>query len=180
MTHCIKPIILFLSSVFFIAGCSVVDTVVDKFKTKEKTEETKEKTEEIKEKVEETAEKTEKTKVEKEWTPVEQIDRIVWADDASEVAIVMLHSEEQKTENATEKRYFKHQIFTQKLDSTEKSPLTELRDHQVGQIFFMKSAGYLITESISQDDTRRFDKIDMKGHEILIIETPDKTHQPCQ
>lgn len=109
----------------------------------------------------------------KEWTPVEQIDQVVWADDGSEVAVVKLHFEEK-----TEKRYFKHQIFIQKINDKEKLPLTELREHQVGQVFYMKSANYLIVESILPEKTRRFDKIDMKGHEILIIEISNEVS--CQ
>ena len=150
MERYIKLITLCLSGIFFIASCSVVE----KFKQ-------------------------EKPK----WTAVEQTDQIVWADDDSEVAIVILHFEEKSGDwlsGTTEKRYFKHQIFTQKINDKEKFPLTELRDHQVGQVFFMKSAAYLITESILPGGARRFDKIDLKGHEILIIETPDSVHQPCQ
>lgn len=142
-----RLIILFLTSLFFITSCQVIDA----FKKPPEPE------------------KSEK----KEWTPVEQIDQVVWADDGSEVAVVKLHFEKK-----TEKRYFKHQIFIQKINDKEKLPLTELRDHQVGQVFFMRSANYLIVESILPEKTRRFDKVDMKGHEILIIEIANEVS--CQ
>lgn len=119
----------------------------------------------------------------KQWTPVEKMDQIVWADDDSEVAMVILHFEESQPDwldTTTEKRYFKHQLFRQKINSEERTALTELRDHRLGHVFFMKSANYLITESILPGGARRFDKIDMQGHEILIVETPDEAHRPCQ
>ncbi len=109
---------------------------------------------------------------------------VVWADDSSEVAFAVLSSEpnhsQDKLNNETKIATLKHQIWVQNSDGSERRALTEWRDSQPGQIFYMKQAGYLVVESLLEGGARRFDKIELSGNEILIIETPDKAHQPCQ
>ncbi len=120
---------------------------------------------------------TNKTVVEDEdtWVSKQVDNQVVWADDATEVAVIELHYDEK----GTERKHFKHQLYVQNVDGSERRAITELRDHQNGNLFYMKQAGYFIMESLLPNGSRRFDKIDTNGHEILIIETPDNEHQPC-
>ncbi|MCK5523136.1 MAG: hypothetical protein KAI83_08395 [Thiomargarita sp.] len=118
------------------------------------------------------------------WTPVEQNDKVVWANDGSEVAVVVLGFEEKRSgllSKTRSQRHFKHRIQTQKIKGSEEPRLiTEWRDYKNGQIFYMKQAGYFIVESLLENGKRRFDKIVLNGNEILIVETPDNEHQPCK
>ncbi|OQW95433.1 MAG: hypothetical protein BWK79_02535, partial [Beggiatoa sp. IS2] len=119
----------------------------------------------------------------KDWTPTQYDDRVVWADDGSEVAVVTLSFEEKSgglLSGTTDKRNFKHQIFLQNADSSGRRALTGLRDYQNGEIFYMKRSGYLIVESLVTNGTHRFDKIDLTGKEIPIVEETSVTgYQPC-
>lgn len=113
-------------------------------------------------------------KAEPKWVPIERIEKVVWADDSSEVAVVVSHLEEKISgwlNKTTEKRNLNYQVFVQEINGNEKRPITELRDTPVGQIFFMKRAGYLVIESLLKDGGQSFDKMDMQGHEMLIVET---------
>ncbi len=117
------------------------------------------------------------------WTVTQRNDKVVWADDDSQVAVAILSFEEKADSlfsETTNKRHFKHKVVVQNLNSSEQHPITEWREHQSGQLFFMKQAGYFIVESLLTNGARRFDKITENGNEILIIETPDSEHRPCQ
>jgi hypothetical protein len=122
--------------------------------------------------------------VPRDWTLTEQNDKVVWADDGSDVAIVVLRFEERQGSlfsGTTDKRLMKHKIFVQNLDGSKRHPINkDWRDFQNGQLFYMKQAGYFVIESLLENGARRFDKISMDGDEILIIETPSNEHQPCQ
>jgi hypothetical protein len=108
-------------------------------------------------------------------TAIQPNDKVVWADDGSEVAVVKHNKDDSST-----KIHFKHQISVQNLEDSKQRIVTEWRDYQAGQIFYMKQAGYFVVESLLDNGIRRFDKINANGNEILIIETPDNQHQPCQ
>ncbi len=117
-----------------------------------------------------------------QWIAKEHYDRVIWADDGSEeVAIVNVKYEETVggASNTPEKRNFKHQIITQKIDGSNKKVITDWRDHQNGSFYYMKQYGYFVIESLLDNGSRRFDKIDRNGNEILVIETPDGEHTPC-
>jgi hypothetical protein len=121
--------------------------------------------------------------VQKDWTVTQQNDKVVWADDGSDVAIANLRFEEKSAglfSDTTDKRHFQHQILVQNLDGSEQRTITGWRDYQNGQFFYMKQMDYLVVESLLENGARRFDKIAKNGNEILIIETPDKKNQPCQ
>ena len=118
----------------------------------------------------------------KTWLPRQQFDRVVWADDGSEVAVTEWQFEEITPESAEvtpERRHFKHRIVLQQVDGSGQHPLTDWREYQSGELFYMKQGGYVIVESILANGARRFDRILLDGKEILIIETPDEQHQPC-
>ena len=118
-----------------------------------------------------------------DWTPRQQNDQAVWADDSSEVAVIKLSFEEKRSNllsSTTEQRHFKHQILVQNLDGSGQRAITQWRNYKNGQLFYMKQAGYLVVEALLESGARRFDKIALNGNEILIIETPDSDHQPCQ
>ncbi len=121
--------------------------------------------------------------VAKDWTRTQQNDKVVWADDGSDVAVVVLSFEEKRgglSDGTIDKRHLKHKILVQNLDGSGQRTITEWRDYQNGQIFYMKQAGYFVVESLLENGARRFDKIYGNGNEILIIETPDNEHKPCQ
>ncbi|HHB92174.1 MAG TPA: hypothetical protein ENK59_03045 [Thioploca sp.] len=93
---------------------------------------------------------------------------LVWADDGSEIAIIIPHPEKDL-----------HKIVVQDLTTNTRHDITGWRDYKSGQFFYMKQAGYFIVESLIGDGARRFDKIDENGNEILIIETPNDENRPC-
>ncbi|MCK5720676.1 MAG: hypothetical protein KAH84_12125 [Thiomargarita sp.] len=97
-------------------------------------------------------------------------DRVVWANDGSDVALVKLENQAGE---------YKHQIIIKSPTNHEISnTITGWRLHQTGQLFYMKQAGYLVVESFLENGARRFDKIDLNGNEILIVETPN--NQICK
>lgn len=102
-------------------------------------------------------------------TKLSQSKKIVWADDGSEVAIIVSHPKKNL-----------HKISVQDPKTNKQRDITEWREYKSNQIFYMKQAGYFIVESSLENGARRFDKIDENGNEILIIETPDNKNQPCK
>ena len=122
--------------------------------------------------------------VPRNWTQIQKNDKAIWADDGSEVAVVLLGFEEKQKgifSSTTNKRHFKHRIVVQNVNASEEPrTITDWRDYKNGQVFYMKQAGYFVVESLLPNGARRFDKIAFNGNEILIIETPDDEHQPCK
>ena len=104
---------------------------------------------------------------------VQQGNQAVWADDGFEVAVVKL--DEQSGQ-------YKHQIIIKSPNNPEMSRVvTDWRENQTGQLFYMKQNGYLVVESFLENGARRFDKIDSSnGREILIVETPSSEYQICK
>lgn len=114
-----------------------------------------------------------------DWKTTQHPLKVVWANDNSEIVVVVQSYEEKSSVfNHPEKRNFKHQLLTQKIEGTERKPLTQWRDAQVEDIFYMKSAEYLVVSSLLENGTRRFDKINSEGHWIPIVEE-NQIYQPC-
>ncbi|ALG67959.1 hypothetical protein [Beggiatoa leptomitoformis] len=112
-----------------------------------------------------------------EWKTIERTDKAVWADDASDIAVVS-QSFEQQQDN---KRNITHRLFIQNADGSNKHEITpQARENLNGEIYYMKQAGYLVVESLLDNGVRQFNKILLDGREILIIETPNKDSQPCR
>ena len=105
-----------------------------------------------------------------------QKNRVVWADDGSELAVIIQNQPQDQADLTLPQ----HQIWVQHQDGSDRHTITGWRNYQAQQIFYMKQAGYLVVESLLEKGARRFDKINLDGNEILIIETPDNEHQPCQ
>lgn len=101
---------------------------------------------------------------------------VVWADDSSELAVIIQNQSYDQTDLTTPQ----HQIWVQHQDGSERRTITSWRNYPAQQIFYMKQAGYFVVESLLEKGARRFDKIALNGNEILIIETPDSEHQPCR
>ncbi|EIJ42922.1 hypothetical protein BegalDRAFT_2056 [Beggiatoa alba B18LD] len=111
-----------------------------------------------------------------EWHTVERVDKAVWADDSSDIALVN-QTYEQQGEN---KRNVLHKIYIQNADGSNKHEITpQARENLTGELYYMKQAGYLVVESLLDNGGRQFNKLLLDGREILIIETPDKDKQPC-
>jgi len=116
-----------------------------------------------------------------DWTAVEKSEIVVWADDSSEIAVVVSQHEERYQGGELEKRNAKHQIFAQHLDGSHRRAISELRDHQVKSLYFMKLAGYLIVEVILDTGLRRFDRMALNGHSVPIFEEKQAdAYNPCQ
>ncbi len=117
------------------------------------------------------------------WRTIEEKKQVVWADDNFEVATVILKYEQRKaTSGKIVKRNFKHRIFSQQLDDQNPKPLTDWRDHQNGNIYYMRRNKYLLVESILDNGARRFDKIilDNSNKEIPIFESKSvEQYLPC-
>jgi hypothetical protein len=118
----------------------------------------------------------------KDWTPRQQHDRIVWADDGTEVAITMQSYEEKSGglfSSTTDKRNFKHQLVVQRPDGSGRRTITDWLDFPSGELFYMKPAGYLVVETLLENGRRQFDKISQDGKLISIFEEK-QPYQPCQ
>lgn len=108
------------------------------------------------------------------WSDAEQVDQAVWSDDDSEVAVVVLRFEEKSgnpLNGTTDKKNFRHQIYVQSLDGSGKTAIGGERSGQNGsQIYYMKSAGYLVVSTLT-DVGMRFDRVALSGASTLIAET---------
>ncbi len=115
-----------------------------------------------------------------EWMFIQKNDQVVWSDDSTELAVAVLSYEERPAGllAVAEQRRFNHQIFAQHRDGSNRRSLTPSRPARSGHIFYMKQAGYLIVESISEEDIRRFDKVDLTGNWIAIVEEK-QPYRPC-
>ena len=93
---------------------------------------------------------------------------IVWADDGSDMALVknLLAGQQQ--------------IISRSISGTQQQAITypQRRDYQ--HLYYMKSAGYLVAESKTPRNWLRFERINLNGDEITIIETPIPNASLCQ
>ncbi|MCP4697521.1 MAG: hypothetical protein GY862_11805 [Gammaproteobacteria bacterium] len=108
--------------------------------------------------------------------PAPPNNQAVWADDGSGIAIAILSSAETgneplgaaKTSNGT----FSHQIFVQNPDGSGRTLITDARQGRNGVIYYMKTQGYLVVETLLDNGGVKYDKISLSGNkEITIIET---------
>jgi hypothetical protein len=117
------------------------------------------------------------------WQKVSDDYSAVWAEDASEIAVMRLSYEEKQgnpLNGTSNKRKFQHQFFSQKINGQARQPITALRPYQAGQFFYMKQAHYLLVESLLEDTKSYFEKIDLntgKTHRVLDI--PSISQQGC-
>ena len=113
-----------------------------------------------------------------EWTPVQRDVVAAWANDGSDVAILMESYEEKLGENQNiEQRNVTHQVIVQNPDASARRAITEPRDAYASSVYYMKTAGYFLVESRLVNGGRRFDKVTLDGNEILLMEIPGP--KPC-
>ncbi len=108
-----------------------------------------------------------------DWTPMRKDTAVVWADDDSELALTVSTYEEKGGGmfSKPERRNFNHQLVVQQGTNNEaRLAITEARELEAGTLYYMKSAGYFVVESIADDGMQQFSRILPNGHEILIIE----------
>jgi len=79
----------------------------------------------------------------------EQLSRVVWSDDNTEQALVMLRHSEQNTMNPAAvgalPSSFTHQIYIQNSDGSNRRPVgIEFQGQSGHDLYYMKAAGYLI------------------------------------
>lgn len=115
------------------------------------------------------------------WQEREYIDRLVWADDDSELLLLELRFEERQGDalsGSTEKRGFRHQLLRSDLDGGNRLPIGPEREGLAGaELYYMKSAGYLVTASEDEaDGALRFERVSLDG-ETRDIPTPDDQPQ---
>jgi len=117
-----------------------------------------------------------------EWQAVQQSNKIVWADDGSEVVYAELHYEEAESgffNKTIERDRFKHRLYTQAADGSNRQNVTQLRAGRNGALFYMKQMGYFVAESFLDNGAKQFYKILPNGNEILIMEVPPDAQNPC-
>ncbi|MCK5688456.1 hypothetical protein KAI87_04255 [Myxococcota bacterium] len=107
------------------------------------------------------------------WEGAEQIDQAVWSDDDTAQAYVKLLYYERKDPNplsgTTQKKDFRHQIFIQDADGSNRRALTDGRTFQNGaMLYYMKRAGYVVMEVIEGRDLFRYDIIRMDGQSTTL------------
>ncbi len=113
-----------------------------------------------------------------DWSESVQIDQVTWADDDSGHAYVKLLYEERRSANplngTTDKKNFRHQVFIQDTDGSNRRALTPARSkHNGAQIFYMRSAGYVLQEVLEGPDHARYDVIRMDGSSQTLVSWQD-------
>ncbi len=120
------------------------------------------------------------------WRPVNYDSQAIWADDATEVAIVRISYEEKQSldplNGTTDKRNFRHQIILQKPDGTDRRALTVPRPHQTGRLYYMRTAGYLIVEVLQPElGAAYFEKLSLRNEPpVRLLDIPPLTQWGCQ
>ncbi|ALG67958.1 hypothetical protein [Beggiatoa leptomitoformis] len=117
------------------------------------------------------------------WQPVSYDTHIVWADDNTELLIGNTRFEQRQSLDplmgTTTKRHFSHQLFLVNPDGSNRRALTSNRPNQLGQIYYMKQAGYVLVESLLENGVKQFHKIDLQGNERLLLEIPPIAENTC-
>ncbi len=107
------------------------------------------------------------------------IEQVVWADDGSGHAYVVMTSKWQQQSNKNPTTRYKHQLFIQNREGLERRALTSVREHQVGALlYYMKKAGYVLLEVVESDTLYRYEHISLDGR-IRVLDTWDLSKQPC-
>ncbi|WP_198284634.1 hypothetical protein [Beggiatoa alba] len=117
------------------------------------------------------------------WQPVSQDTQIVWADDDSELLIGTLRFEQRQSLDplmgTTNKQNFSHQLSTINPDGSNRRIITVARPYQLGKLYYMKRAGYILAESILDNGLRQFHRITEQGKSALLVEIYPTTKDAC-
>jgi len=97
----------------------------------------------------------------------------VWSNDDTEIAVV------QAITDPTNPERHQFQIFVRKPDGSDNRQVTEVRSEQIRQLYYVKDPGYVIAESILANERSRFDRINLEGNEITVMETRLGPTQIC-
>lgn len=89
---------------------------------------------------------------------------IVWSDDGKALALAV------SVNDPTDPKRQQHQIVVQHIDGSDRKTISQVRKGTTDRLYYMKSAGYVVTRHRSPEGLIRADKIDTKGKEITIIE----------
>lgn len=100
-------------------------------------------------------------------------EQAVWSSDDSDIAVVQAIVDPTNAE----RRQF--QIFVRKPDGSDNRQVTDVRDKQIRQLFYMKDPDYVIAESILEGERSRFDRIYLDGNEITVLETRLSSAEIC-
>lgn len=112
----------------------------------------------------------------------EQLDRVVWSDDNTEEALIVLKFEEKHSMNpldgTTLKSNFSHQVYVQNRDGSNRHPIgNEFLGQNGFDFYYMKSAGYLIASYIAtgSDDNpvTRYYQLKLDGSVNQLTSKPD-------
>lgn len=95
------------------------------------------------------------------------VDQAVWSEDSSEIAAVVMHFDEKKSNNpldgTTLKSNFTHQYLVQKPDGSQKRILTsELPGQNAYPLFYFKQAGYILGSYLDKNtDNMLFERYEL-------------------
>jgi len=122
------------------------------------------------------------------WRDGSEISTVAWSDDDSAQAYVKLLFEESTREGdgflGSSRRNYRHQVWTQNEDGSNRRALTSERVAQPGSTFyFMRDAGYVLIDVRESDRRSRFDQIWLSSgtsQTIAVNELPEGPVIPCQ
>lgn len=110
----------------------------------------------------------------------EQLARVVWSDDNSEQALVVLRYDQQEGMNpaavgAVESN-FTHQIYVQNADGSNRRPVgIEFQGQSGHEVYYMKSAGYIVAslmEAADNNPVARYYQLRLDGTINRLTEKP--------
>lgn len=99
--------------------------------------------------------------------PVHQL--AVWSADGAGIAV----AEPGPNDNT-------HRIVLYDAEGKNRTPLTEQRPYRASRLYYLKDSDYLVVESLIGEQSVKFDRINLDGHEITIIETRKPAQSLCE
>jgi hypothetical protein len=119
------------------------------------------------------------------WNETEMIDRAVWSDDDTGQAYVRLLFEEGPKVNPLSmthpRRNFRHQLFIQNVDGSERQAVTNVQEFQTGaNFYYMRQAGYLIIDVFEAEDEIRYDLVRLPAGDATTIATHSASGRACE
>lgn len=123
----------------------------------------------------------------KEETRTKQLDQVVWSDDGTEQAYVVMRFTEKRSLNplngTTEKKNFTHQVFIGKSDGTNHRAVgNEFTGQNGASLYYMKNAGYIVASTLEANGDgagfERFYKLDMNGTTYRLTQEPNEVAVP--
>lgn len=118
------------------------------------------------------------------WNDREQVDQAVWSDDDTAQAYTQLFFEEGPRVNPLSmthpRRDYRHQLFVQRPDGSERRALTGVRAHRTGgNLYYMRAAGYVIVDVIADSGETRYDLVRLADGQVSTLLSHTPSGAPC-